>query len=88
MTQILFYCGLIETNSNEATGQYENEYKTTLRTKMTTRISHILDKNKIEYYNDQIMILASSIFFAFFPIFKARFKFRCFFCPFLYSGIR
>ena len=61
VTQILFYCGLIETNSNEATGQYENEYKTTLRTKMTTRISHILDKNKIEYYNDQIMILSSSI---------------------------
>jgi hypothetical protein len=61
VTQILFYCGLIETNNNDATGQFENEYKTTLRTKMTTRISHVLDKNKIQYYNDQIMILASSI---------------------------
>ena len=61
VTQILFYCGLIETNNNDVTGQYNDEYKTTLRTKMTTRISHVLDKNKIEYYNDQIMILASSI---------------------------
>ena len=57
VTQILFYCGLIETNNNAI----NDDYKTTLRTKITTRISLFVDKNKIEYYNDQIMILASSI---------------------------
>ena len=57
VTQILFYCGLIEANNNAI----NDDYKTTLRTKITTRISIFVDKNKIEYYNDQIMILASSI---------------------------
>ena len=60
VTQILFYCGLIETNNSDQEGYYD-QYKTTLRTKMTTRISLFVDKNQIEYYNDQIMILASSI---------------------------
>ena len=61
VTQILFYCGLIETNNNEGGHLYADEYKTTLRTKITTRISLFVDKNKIDYYNDQIMILSSSI---------------------------
>ena len=61
VTQILFYCGLIETNNNEGGDTQNREYKTTLRTKMTTRIALFVDKNKVEYFNDQIMILASSI---------------------------
>ena len=57
VTQILYYCGLIEINSNGV----NDDLKYTSRSKFTTRISIFAEKNKIEYYNDQIMLLASSV---------------------------
>ena len=57
VTQILYYCGLLDPLSiNNA-----DDLKNTIRTKFTTRISVFAEKNRIKYYNDQIMILASSI---------------------------
>ena len=58
VTQILYYCGLNEVNTNNG---FNEEIKYTSRTKLTTRVSIFADKNKIEYYNDQIMLLASSV---------------------------
>ena len=58
ITQILFYCGLLDINSNNG---YVDDLKNTIRTKLTTRISIFAEKNRIEYYNDNIMLLTSSI---------------------------
>ena len=58
ITQILYYCGLMDVNSNNG---IVDDLKNTIRTKLTTRISIFADKNRMEYYNDQIMLLASSI---------------------------
>ena len=62
VTQILYYSGLLDPNSiNNGFVEDNNNFKNTIRTKLTTRISAFAEKNKIEYYNDQIMIYASSI---------------------------
>lgn len=58
ITQILFYCGLLNINSSNG---FVEDLKNTIRTKLTTRISIFVDKNKMEYYNYHIMLLASSI---------------------------
>ena len=58
ITQILYYCGLLDINSSNG---FVEDLKNTIRTKLTTRISIFVDKNKMEYYNDHIMLLASSI---------------------------
>ena len=60
VTQILYFCGLIDINYGNNNALVE-DLKNTIKTKLTTRISIFHDKNKIEYYNDHIMLLASSV---------------------------
>ncbi len=58
VTQILYYCGILDMNSNII---FVDDIKNTIRSKMTTRISAVGEKSKIDHYNDQIMLLASSV---------------------------